>query len=200
MERAQELLVLDDRAKEARLRQIQAVEDAYAQSVRDARKAWERELDELQIQAQHRAAVAELELRQKAEEETMKHAEFGAAQRMWELDEQTARDAAVRRVHAAVAAKHAMTDAEARARESVVSETEEMIRARREKEARRRAQQSLAEQEAATTAEALAATAALELDGAARQHAAGAQTRLRLAQELAEVEAAERRSRWRSRE
>ena len=45
---------MDDRAKEARLREVAAVESAYAANVRVMREAWERELEELRREQEHR--------------------------------------------------------------------------------------------------------------------------------------------------
>lgn len=51
---ATERLVLDDRAKEARLRQVAAVEEAYRGNIKAMREAWEKELEEMRREQEHK--------------------------------------------------------------------------------------------------------------------------------------------------
>ncbi|GBF94025.1 hypothetical protein Rsub_07293 [Raphidocelis subcapitata] len=160
---ASELARLDDRAKQERLRQVQAVERAYEASVGGMRSQWQSQLAALRDDLTHRRRLMAHALGSAQEEEELKVLEFQAQQRLWALQQDAQRAAAASSLQDAAAARQAALESEARRRAAEWQAEDEARALARRHEAARAARATEAAEAAAAQAAAQGLLLAEEL-------------------------------------
>eukprot|EP00958_Prasinococcus_capsulatus_P010362 scaffold1009_cov375-Prasinococcus_capsulatus_cf.AAC.5 len=100
-QRVEEELRLADQEKEERLRQIAIIEHSYQENLERQRRLWEDELAQLQSETEAAAKMTETMVQSRLESEAIKTLEFDAQQRLILLEEDRAREAALKRMRLA---------------------------------------------------------------------------------------------------
>jgi len=144
----------EEKERLERLKQVEAIESAYASALARKKSEWNAELLKLKKEVDEKREMHAKTMKRQGEEEQLRTLEFQAQQRLWALEEERAHASALDRVKREVAAAEGVDAAEERRREAEWQTQDDEAATRRAHEAARRVRLVAQAQEADATANA----------------------------------------------
>ena len=144
----------EEKERLERLKQVEAIESAYASALARKKSEWNAELLKLKKEVDEKREMHAKTMRRQGEDEQLRTLEFQAQQRLWALEEERAHASALDRVKREVVAAEGVDSAEERRREAEWQTQDDEAATRRAHEAARRVRLVAQAQEADATANA----------------------------------------------
>ena len=144
----------EEKERLERLKQVEAIESAYASALARKKSEWNAELLKLKKEVDEKREMHAKTMRRQGEDEQLRTLEFQAQQRLWALEEERAHASALDRVKREVAAAEGVDSAEERRREAEWQTQDDEAATRRAHEVARRVRLVAQMQEADATANA----------------------------------------------
>ena len=144
----------EEKERLERLKQVEAIESAYASALARKKSEWNAELLKLKKEVDEKRELHAKTMKRQGEDEQLRTLEFQAQQRLWALEEERAHASALDRVKREVAAAEGVDSAEERRREAEWQTQDDEAATRRAHEVARRVRLVAQMQEADATANA----------------------------------------------
>lgn len=144
----------EEKERLERLKQVEAIESAYASALARKKSEWNAELLKLKKEVDEKRELHAKTMKCQGEDEQLRTLEFQAQQRLWALEEERAHASALDRVKREVAAAEGVDSAEERRREAEWQTQDDEAATRRAHEVARRVRLVAQMQEADATANA----------------------------------------------
>ena len=144
----------EEKERLERLKQVEAIESAYASALARKKSEWNAELSKLKKEVDDKRETHANLMKRAGEDEQLRTLEFQAQQRLWALEEERAHASALDRVKQEVAAAEGIDEAEEKRRAAEWQTQDDEAATRRAHEAARRVRLVAAQQEADTIANA----------------------------------------------
>ena len=144
----------EEKERLERLKQVEAIESAYASALARKKSEWNAELLKLKKELDEKREMHAKTMKRQGEEEQLRTLEFQAQQRLWALEEERAHASALDRVKQEVAVAEGLDAAEERRRQAEWQTQDDEAATRRAHEVARRVRLVAQAQEADATANA----------------------------------------------